>query len=153
MKQCSNCKEIKELSEFNINRKKSDGLQSDCKPCRALYNKTHYKMHAQAYKNRAVKRNKDVAQVNRAKMLTYLAEHPCEICGEKDPVVLEFDHLDRELKEYTVSAMKTLSWDTILAEIAKCRVLCANCHRRHTAAQLGYYRFLDSNSKSLLPCQ
>ena len=33
-----------------------------------------------------------------------------------------------------------LSWDVVEAEIGKCEVRCANCHRRRTAVQLGAYR-------------
>jgi hypothetical protein len=36
--------------------------------------------------------------------------------------------------------MMTSAWATILAEIEKCEVVCANCHRRRTAARMGYFR-------------
>jgi hypothetical protein len=40
-------------------------------------------------------------------------------CGEADPVVLEFDHL--EAKEFNVShGVRHLTWESVLAEIAKC---------------------------------
>jgi hypothetical protein len=77
----------------------------------------------------------------RSLILNFLLDHPCEICGESDPVVLEFDHIDRETKTKDVS--KYLSghagWDKIKSEIDKCRVLCANCHKRHTYKQLNHW--------------
>lgn len=55
------------------------------------------------------------------------------ICGETDPVVLDFDHRPGETKFEHVSTLT--SWgrfDALLREMKKCDVLCANCHRRVT---------------------
>jgi hypothetical protein len=80
-------------------------------------------------------------QRTRQRLTEYLLEHPCEICGESDPVVLEFDHINREEKSKPVSRIISghASWPKVLEEISKCRVLCANCHRRHTYDQLGHW--------------
>lgn len=85
---------------------------------------------------------------NRNKQLLYdfLLEHPCVHCGESDPIVLEFDHIDSSLKLMTVSRMvsgSTYSWSKIQEEIDKCQVLCANCHRRKTYTQLGHGSWLN----------
>ena len=67
----------------------------------------------------------------------------CIICDESDPVVLEFDHRDGNDKIDSVSNLiRNSSWDRIAAELAKCDVLCANCHRRKSAAQFRYKRHL-----------
>jgi hypothetical protein len=52
-------------------------------------------------------------------------------------MVLEFDHLDRAAKEFTMGFMATrgYAWPTVQAELAKCEVRCANCHRHRTAVQ------------------
>jgi hypothetical protein len=73
-------------------------------------------------------------QRNRAFVSTYLATHPCVDCGEADPVVLEFDHVRGE-KRMDVGRMATsvgVGLVTLQAEIDKCEVRCANCHRRKT---------------------
>ncbi len=75
------------------------------------------------------------------KIQEYLLAHPCEICGEKDPVVLEFDHLDPTIKSYNIADRSNRTWSTVLKEIKKCRVLCANCHKRHTAKTQGHLKF------------
>jgi uncharacterized protein YcfJ len=70
---------------------------------------------------------------NRARVDEYLLTHPCVDCGMTDLVVLEFDHV-RGVKVAAVSALVTggYPWTKIDAEIAKCDVRCANCHRRVT---------------------
>lgn len=67
----------------------------------------------------------------------YLDTRSCIDCGEKDPIVLEFDHRVPEEKFKPVSVMISghYSWKRVLAEIEKCDVRCANCHRRKTYMQ------------------
>ena len=74
----------------------------------------------------------------------YIESHkdrPCEDCGNTYPrFVMDFHHLDEETKDpqmkkknFIQTAMK---WciERIDAELAKCVVLCSNCHRvRHHA--------------------
>ena len=62
-------------------------------------------------------------------------------CGERDPVVLDFDHITPSVKGYKVSylASQGLKIKTIEQEIELCEVRCANCHRRRTAKQFGWY--------------
>lgn len=59
----------------------------------------------------------------------------CLRCEENDPVCLDFDHIDPTTKEYNVASMvvRNLSREAIETEIAKCQILCANCHRKKTA--------------------
>ena len=67
----------------------------------------------------------------------------CELCGYREEAcALDFDHLNPDDKYRTrhgrlvdVADMvkgERYGLATILAEIAKCRVLCAICHRVHT---------------------
>ena len=74
----------------------------------------------------------------------YFLSHPCEECGESRPECLDFDHIDRSTKKYNISKNRdNLSWDKLLTEIGKCRILCANCHRVHTAQQMGWYQNIE----------
>ena len=60
-------------------------------------------------------------------------------CGESDPLVLEFDHL-RD-KSFAISrGWADRGWESILREIEKCEVVCANCHRRRTLTRRGALR-------------
>lgn len=58
----------------------------------------------------------------------------CAKCGNDDYRVLEFDHLDKNDKSYNVGEglKKGFGFESILQEIEKCQVLCANCHRIKT---------------------
>lgn len=71
----------------------------------------------------------------------YLKHHPCVDCREDDPVVLEFDHVKGK-KVCSVSDAVRHGWSIkrLGTEIKKCLVRCANCHRRKTAKQFGWYK-------------
>jgi hypothetical protein len=73
----------------------------------------------------------------RAKQLAFLHEyklaHGCTDCGYREhPVALAFDHLPGFPKLGGLSQMLGCSETRILAEIAKCEVVCANCHAIRT---------------------
>jgi transposase-like protein len=54
---------------------------------------------------------------------------------------LEFDHIGLKRESVTRMAWYGCSLATIDAEIAKCDIRCANCHRRVTARRGGHFRF------------
>lgn len=138
---CIACKKSKNVSEFPPNKNMKDGLNRKCRLCFNEYMRQWYEKPENKKKQMARAAVSNMRAKNRARefIWNYLSENPCP-CGESDPVVLEFDHLDRDSKDYNVSGMFTLSIDRIKKEISKCRVLCCNCHRRHTTAQLGTWR-------------
>ncbi len=59
----------------------------------------------------------------------------CQICGySKCLEALEFHHTDPTQKDFNISAKgHSRSWERVKAEIDKCILVCANCHRElHT---------------------
>lgn len=61
-----------------------------------------------------------------------LARSACVDCGERDMVVLEFDHVG--VKRAQISKMVfNVSLATLEREVAECELRCCNCHRRMTA--------------------
>ncbi len=99
---------------------------------RSAYGKEHYAANRQRYIDQAAIVRRRVALERSRYLIEFFRSHPCADCGEGDPVVLEFDHL-RD-KSFDIGTMLCArDWETILAEIAKCDVVCANCHRRRTA--------------------
>jgi hypothetical protein len=73
----------------------------------------------------------------RGLLFEYLSTKKCADCGENDPIVLDFDHRDPSKKFKPISLMLSghYSWESVLKEIKKCEIRCANCHRRKTYLQ------------------
>jgi len=143
---CTNCGIIKTEQEFFFRDKRNGKLHSQCKTCymnkRRTYYKDHYSKFAGTYRARAIARKHRVRSELRAKLLTYLRDKQCSVCGISDPRVLDFDHINSSEKSFGIARAltNTLDWRKILVEIKKCRILCANCHRIRTAEQFGWYR-------------
>ena len=164
-KVCRSCNENKRLADFALTgqwRKKRAAdpkrYRGDCKKCTrapsAVQTDPGFKPHrsrkvhksgrtssekragAADYKRRA-------RRATRIKALEYLAEKGCCGCGERDPRVLEFDHIEPCKKKHGMSDLFSdgYSWgsEKLRSEIRKCRVICANCHRKHTIDQQDYY--------------
>lgn len=114
---------------------------SRCRLCRAKYRKDHYQRNVEYYKAKARRRQKVAVDINKQWLLEYLLEHPCIDCDESDPIVLEFDHRDASTKVAAVSTLARggYSLRAVQREVAACDVRCANCHRRRTHDQRGWW--------------
>jgi hypothetical protein len=137
---CSTCKEV--LPEENFVKKVGTkrGFSYKCRNCHNTYCREQWYVKNSEKQKASGKAWKEKQRI---KVYEYLLEHPCE-CGESDPVVLEFDHDDKTEKSYTISKMiGKISNETLMKEIEKCTVRCANCHRRRTAEQFGWYNFIN----------
>lgn len=79
------------------------------------------------------KRNRDAVEWKRRQRAWIDAlkiERGCADCGYNDhPVALDFDHIDG--KTFSIGAGRR-SKRAVLEEIARCEVVCANCHRLRT---------------------
>lgn len=141
---CPGCNQERDIEEDFRWKYKDRGIrQRWCKYCQAEANKVHYQNNKQDYLNRAHIRNARVNTENKQKLYAYLSEHPCIDCGETDVRVLEFDHV-RGNKSANIARYlnNAISWSTIEAEIAKCEVRCANCHRLKTLERGRWWRHL-----------
>ena len=142
MKQCCRCRVIKDTSEFHRSAPRKDGLQSYCRTCKKLIDKDH--------NNRNPRRNYGRTREYRMRNLKWLYEYlrtkQCEWegCTVDDPEMLVFDHLNPREKRDHVStiAHSSCSLKSVQEEVAKCRVLCANHHQKHTIQQFGYRKWL-----------
>lgn len=143
MRYCSLCKQERSLDNFTFKYKSKGIRNTRCRFCMSDKSKEHYRDNVQIYVERARVRTDQVVKENAERLYLYLLEHPCVDCGNTDTRVLEFDHV-RGKKAENISRMvlEGFSWSAIEAEIAKCEVRCANCHRIKTGERGGFWRNL-----------
>jgi hypothetical protein len=139
MRRCSRCGETKPDNEFASNPSSNGRRDVYCRPCRADYKQEHYRANRQRYLDQNRQRKAARLEENMRRLVDYLRLHPCVDCGERDVLVLEFDHL-RDKAFGISNAIAYRSWRHIEREIAKCEVVCANCHRRRTARRGRFMR-------------
>ena len=141
-KQCYRCQATKDTSEFHKYSRNRDGLQPYCRSCKRDIDKELYKK----YPRRTYEHNRANIQRNRMWLYNFLKTKQCEWegCTVNDPDMLVLDHLNPDEKRDHVSTMvaSSFSLKSIQEEIAKCRVLCANHHQKHTIQQFGYKKWL-----------
>ena len=80
------------------------------------------------------KYNRERLQKKRDFVNSYKMERGCRECGyNAHPVALELNHIDPTTKTYSIGRqLISISMENLVLELAKCEVLCANCHQIHT---------------------
>lgn len=143
------CGKVLPMVAFRERQKRGENAYREgrCRACR----KPDTEARRVSRRRYAKRRRRRVQLAVNAWLLQYLRAHPCIDCGETDILVLEFDHRDQATKSHDIGpARSRASLATIQAEVAKCDVRCANCHRRRTARQLGSWRLRNTNSRKKL---
>lgn len=112
-KVCSSCHQKKPISEFYAQPNHKHGVMSLCKEC---FNK----FCMERWKQRKI---------------TYIRQlgGKCQSCGlelnNHNSAVFDFHHINPQEKEYVWTKLRLFSDSRIQDELAKCQLLCANCHR------------------------
>lgn len=142
-KHCPQCDRDLPIDEFYFRNRKKGTRQPVCKECRKALSADHYQRNKQHFLDKR-KRKEDTT---RRFLFDHLSSHPCE-CGEDNPVLLEFAHLNGKEKSFSlcVAVKNGYSIERIKREIAKCRILCVRCHRLETAEQQGWFKDLSDCS-------
>ena len=111
VKMCNTCKEFKKYDEY-YRHKKRGTFYTTCIDCTKIKEKIRYESR--------VKELQD-----------YKESKGCKKCGETRPHTLDFHHLKPEDKKFTIAASTRtgLGSKSLQEEIAKCILLCSNCHR------------------------
>lgn len=110
MKICTKCGINKPLSEYAMDTRKKDGKYPSCTMCRNARQRQ--------------------ADYDRRNFINTLKNKPCMRCGITYPsYVMEFHHRDPDKKEFNLSKARSKPIDMIIKEVAKCDILCSNCHR------------------------
>jgi len=96
------------------------------------YNVAYYRANRDAEIERVMRRQRATLE-----LLRDLRRVPCADCGgDFPPYVMDFDHRDPHMKLFSLTVARALlkNRDVLFAEIAKCDIVCANCHRTRTYA-------------------
>lgn len=118
------------------------GFLSRCIPCEKAYQREMRPRYRESSSNRSIRwqqnnpeRQKMNQRVARRRVLDYISsvkmERGCCICGYAEhPVALDFHHRGSD-KVFTIGAFLRGRRDLnrLVTELAKCDVLCSNCHR------------------------
>jgi hypothetical protein len=138
-RRCNRCGELKPLESYAWHRKAAGQRQHHCRRCQSVIGREHYTANRERYIELEAQRKRARNQKRMRQLIDFLRANPCVDCGESDPLVLEFDHLGN--KRFNISqGFSGRNWQSVLEEMAKCEVVCANCHRRRTAHRRGHVR-------------
>jgi hypothetical protein len=130
---CTSCKNRQPIEDFH---RRGGGTQSWCKSCRKQYD-------AEYWQRTRVRRMHLRKQHRRRLVDWYRAmkeDAPCTDCGGAfHHAAMQWDHLPGRPKRREVSNMILTGFrrETILEEIAKCELVCANCHAVRTFDRYG----------------
>jgi hypothetical protein len=126
-KRCVRCCETKPVGEFH---RRGQGVQSWCKPCHREWDAKYHseRRHIRAAQKRARK------QLLVAWLRDLKSSRPCADCGGYfHPAAMTFDHLPGRTKRDDVSNLLYAGYrQVVLDKIAKCELVCANCHAVRT---------------------
>lgn len=118
----------KSACDFPKNASKSDGLGVVCLICQRAYNAEHYRNNKDQYVSKARRRT-----IARKSLIASLKHKPCAECGGVFITeVMDFDHVSGDKLFEIARGGLSCSNAAFMEEIAKCEVVCANCHRIRT---------------------
>lgn len=128
---CTKCNVEKDESEFN---KGPRGHHSYCRSCQKDYDRQRYKARAPLERLRSKTKRRNTRAANHA-WIDEIKKQPCMDCGGSYHfAAMDFDHRDGEQKAFNVGNAlgNGYSERTLRDEIAKCDLVCSNCHRVRT---------------------
>lgn len=131
--ECYTCKGKKPKASFHRHAGRPNDKQTMCKVCRKAYNAEYYQ-RTKSLPSRDSGQKKVLQRVNG--LILAAMSGGCVDCGISDLEVLEFDHLGDKVA--SIAKMRqTANTPKLMAELAKCQVVCANCHKKRTYARMG----------------
>ena len=142
-KYCKRCDQTLSVDKFTKAKKRYDGLQPYCSECMKAYRREHYHANKKPYLDRAREQKKQAKKEIR----WFKQTNPCTDCGvvyDKEPWLMDFDHLDAEEKLYNISRIYCRGSKAIREELAKCELVCVLCHRRRSARRAGWEHLVDN---------
>lgn len=150
-KRCWKCETTKAVADFSKDKSRQDGMNPLCKPCakatRQAYLEKHPDAQREAYakwyakpenakraNSASIERNRERADL----LIKQFKSHACMDCGNTFPTCcMDFDHRLGAEKSFELRyrnfACKPI--EVLIDEIAKCDLVCANCHRIRTVTR------------------
>ena len=128
---CVKCGTSSLESAFHRSR---TGQFSYCRECRRAYDRRYYAERGRVARLARTRARRSAA---RAWMDTLKEGRACADCGGSfPPYVMQWDHLPGHLKAGDLSVMVgNRSRQTVLEELKKCELVCANCHVLRTVVR------------------
>jgi hypothetical protein len=139
-KVCFRCKLDRPLADFSFRKAGGTGQRNRiCDECRSnpVIDQKRLDSNARAAYRQTQKKAELYAVVNALK-----EDRGCDDCHQKfHPYAMDFDHKEGAVKVSCISMMinQRFPIETILAEIEKCDLVCAVCHRMRTLARRGFH--------------
>jgi transposase-like protein len=133
LKVCTKCEENKPIEEFRLRKDRPGSRQPHCMSCassQVVDRQRHTKLTCVTYKG-----------------------GKCQDCGYDDLASLgafEFHHLEPEHKDFNLSHVKNRNFASVMTELDKCVLLCANCHvKRHLDMKMegGFMNKIEGNTE------
>lgn len=124
---CKKCNRTLPIELLVKDKRQKKGYRYHCLECLSLYRKTQRKYSPRRGLPRNAQDNKDY--------LDKLRDVPCLDCGNRFPsCAMDFDHIAE--KSFSImSHYRDKTIDELAAEVAKCEIVCACCHRIRTHAR------------------
>jgi Putative ATPase subunit of terminase (gpP-like) len=135
VQRCGRCRKSLPVEFFNRHPKR--GRQHWCRECF----KSYFRERGQRHRDHVKVNRRDRVALAREYLLERLDREHCTDCGETHLVVLDFDHVRGEkASEICLLVSEGASIRKLEEEMAKCEVVCGNCHRRRTADRARSWR-------------
>lgn len=136
-KKCSSCQVEKEFSAFSKQRSTGTALQSHCREC-------------------CVARKKRISDKHRAIVGRWKLRKGCALCGFKAEhyCQLDLDHIDPATKHKTLlhhAYEPAWKLERIKTELAKCLVVCKNCHAKKTITRKEHMKGNEWQNPGVMP--
>jgi hypothetical protein len=128
LRRCSRCQQDLPLSAF---ARYGTTQQSYCRACKKEYDAAWYRVNKE--------RRRAKVRADREAYIAWLDSlkdgKPCADCGQTyPPYVMEWHHIPGATKTLVLADTRRAAHSKarILAELEKCELVCANCHRERT---------------------
>jgi hypothetical protein len=132
LRACCRCGRRLPIEQFPLRRKDCPRRRGHCIGCKAAYQREWYARNRERHLAN-VREIRKQRRIRNRELILAAKDVPCADCGLRyPPYVMDFDHVNGGKRGNIAELHGRLTEEALLAEIAKCEVVCANCHRIRT---------------------